>query len=93
MSPAATRAVIAEFAQTPPARGVDEKRLAVLTARERQVVQLVAQGLTNEEIGVRLYMSPATARTHISRAVSKLGLRDRAQLVVVAFETGLARLT
>jgi DNA-binding NarL/FixJ family response regulator len=93
LSPAATRAVIAKFAETPPARGVDEKRLAVLTAREREVVQLVALGLTNEEIGERLYMSPATARTHISRAVNKLNIRDRAHLVVVAFETGLARLT
>lgn len=92
LSPMATRAVIAEFVDTPPARRTDEARLAVLTAREREVVQLVAAGLTNAEIGGRLFMSPATARTHVSRAIGKLNVRDRAQLVVVAFETGLAQL-
>jgi len=91
LSPAATRALIAGFVESPPARRTDEARLAVLTPREREVVQLVAAGLTNEEIGGRLAMSPATARTHVGRAVSKLAVRDRAHLVVVAYETGLAQ--
>jgi DNA-binding CsgD family transcriptional regulator len=68
---------------------VDPERLAVLTEREREVMALVAQGLTNEEIGQRLFMSPATAKTHVSRAMLKLGARDRAQLVVLAYQTGL----
>ena len=91
LSPAATRAVIAGFVEAPPARRTDEARLSVLTTREREVVRLVAAGLTNDEIGERLSMSPATARTHVSRAVGKLGVRDRAHLVVVAYETGLAQ--
>jgi DNA-binding NarL/FixJ family response regulator len=61
----------------------------VLTDRERQVLALVGRGLSNDEIGAALYLSPATARTHVSHAMVKLGARDRAQLVVVAYETGL----
>lgn len=91
LSPSATKALIAEFVDTPPRRH-DPARLDALTERERDVVRLVATGLTNEQIGERLHMSPATARTHISRAIGKLGLRDRTQLVVVAYETGLAEL-
>ena len=64
---------------------------ATLTDREREVVTLVAEGLTNDEIARRLIMSPATAKTHVSRAMIKLGARDRAQLVVFAYETGLVR--
>jgi DNA-binding NarL/FixJ family response regulator len=60
-----------------------------LTEREREVLALVAQGLSNDEIAARLYLSPPTAKTHVSRATSKLGARDRAQLVVTAYETGL----
>jgi DNA-binding NarL/FixJ family response regulator len=91
LSAAATRALIAEFLDAPPrARRGTEPRLAVLTQREREVVRLVAEGLTNEEIGERLFISPATARTHISRAIGKLEVRDRAHLIVLAYETGLA---
>ena len=63
----------------------------LLTEREREVVALVAEGLSNDEIAERLFMSSATARTHVSRAMIKVGARDRAQLVVFAYETGLAR--
>src|SRR3981081_2479568 len=62
-----------------------------LTSREREVMALVAEGLTNAEIGERLFMSPATARTHVSRILTKLGARDRTQLVVMAYESGLVR--
>jgi DNA-binding NarL/FixJ family response regulator len=68
---------------------VDERTLEPLTEREREVVSLVARGLSNAEIGQELYISPATAKTHVSRAMMKLAARDRAQLVVIAFETGL----
>ena len=65
--------------------------LSELTSREREVMTLVAEGLTNAEIGTRLFMSPATARTHVSRILTKLGARDRTQLVVLAYESGLVR--
>jgi DNA-binding NarL/FixJ family response regulator len=90
ISPSMTRRLVEEFAaraRNPhPARELD-----VLTEREREVMCLVARGMTNDEIARDLYMSPATARTHVSRAMTKLGARDRAQLVVFAYETGLAR--
>jgi DNA-binding NarL/FixJ family response regulator len=90
LSPRLTRRLIAEFAtrarQPKPAYQLD-----VLTERERQVMALVAGGLTNHEIAGRLMMSPATARTHVSRAMTKLGARDRTQLAVFAYETGLVR--
>jgi DNA-binding NarL/FixJ family response regulator len=89
LSPSTTRRLIQEFAtraKEPPARGLEG-----LTDREREVVALVAEGLSNEEIAARLFMSPATAKTHVSRAMGKLGARDRAQLVVLAYESGLAR--
>ncbi|HEY2669031.1 MAG TPA: response regulator transcription factor [Rugosimonospora sp.] len=90
LSPSVTRRVIAEFAARPGRRTVDHAaRLALLTDREREVVSLVARGLSNEEIAGRLYMSPATAKTHLNRAMSKLGARDRAQVVVLAYESGL----
>jgi DNA-binding NarL/FixJ family response regulator len=63
--------------------------VAVLTAREREVVRLVADGLSNDEIAARLVVSAATARTHVSRAITKLHARDRAQLVVFAYQSGL----
>ena len=65
--------------------------MAALTEREREVVGLVAHGLTNEEIAGRLVVSPLTAKTHVSRAMTKAGVRDRAQLVVLAYETGLVQ--
>jgi DNA-binding NarL/FixJ family response regulator len=91
MSPAVTRRLIAEFAARPELRTVDMSALADVTEREREVVALVAGGLSNEEIAAELYISPATARTHVSRAMIKLNARDRAQLVVLAYESGLIR--
>ena len=90
ISPSMTRKLVAEFAaRAKEPRAANE--LDVLTERERQVMKLVADGLTNHEIAEKLYMSPATTRTHVSRAMTKLGVRDRAQLVVLAYETGLVR--
>lgn len=89
LSPSVTRRLVAEFAahaKTPAAVSLPD-----LTAREREVMSLVAEGLTNAEIGERLFMSPATARTHVSRILTKLGARDRTQLVVLAYESGLVR--
>jgi DNA-binding NarL/FixJ family response regulator len=90
LSPSVTRRVIEEFAsrakEPPPSGPLDE-----LTEREREVMALVAGGLSNEEIATRLVVSPATAKTHVSRAMVKLGARDRAQLVVLAYEHGLVR--
>jgi DNA-binding NarL/FixJ family response regulator len=90
LSPTVTRRVIGQFAARPAAQRVDAAAVDVLTERERQVVALVAEGLSNEEIAQRLVVSPATARTHVSRAMVKLRVRDRAQLVVFAFQSGLA---
>jgi DNA-binding NarL/FixJ family response regulator len=89
LSPSVTRRLIAEFAARAAPRRADPERLAPLTEREREVMALVGGGLSNGEIARRLFMSPATAKTHVSRAMAKLGARDRAQLVVLAFETGL----
>jgi DNA-binding NarL/FixJ family response regulator len=90
LSPRVTRRLIGEFARRArPARSVRE--LDLLTAREREIVALVAEGLSNDEIAARLVVSPATAKTHVSRAMVKLAARDRAQLVVLAYETGLVR--
>jgi DNA-binding NarL/FixJ family response regulator len=90
LSPRVTRRLIAEFvgrARTPaPPRALDQ-----LTDREREVMALVGAGLSNDEIAARLVVSPATAKTHVSRAMIKLGARDRAQLVVFAYEAGLVR--
>ncbi|ORA28666.1 response regulator transcription factor [Mycobacterium aquaticum] len=89
LSPSVTRRLVAEFAahaKTPAAPALPD-----LTSREREVMTLVAEGLSNAEIGERLFMSPATARTHVSRILMKLGARDRTQLVVMAYESGLVR--
>jgi DNA-binding NarL/FixJ family response regulator len=90
LSPSVTRRLIAEFAnrarKPPKSREIDE-----LTQREREVMALAAEGLSNDEIAARLFLSPLTAKTHVSRAMVKLGARDRAQLVVFAYETGLVR--
>lgn len=90
LSPGVTRRLIAEFAarSKEPAAAED---LARLTEREREVMALVGIGLSNEEIARRLVVSPLTAKTHVSRAMVKLGARDRAQLVVLAYESGLVR--
>jgi DNA-binding NarL/FixJ family response regulator len=87
LAPSVTQRVIDAFASRPSASAPE--RLRVLTDRERDVLELVGQGLSNEEIAERLYMSRLTAKTHVSRILSKLSVRDRAQLVVVAYETGL----
>ncbi|MEU0581812.1 response regulator transcription factor [Streptomyces griseoincarnatus] len=90
LSPGVTRRLIAEFAarsKGPAAAGA----LSELTGREREVMALVGLGLTNEEIARRLVVSPLTAKTHVSRTMVKLGARDRAQLVVLAYESGLVR--
>ena len=94
LSPSVTRRVIGEFA-TPGALGrppaTPPAQLEQLTDREREVMVLVAEGLSNDEIAARLVISPATAKTHVSRTMVKLGARDRAQLVVYAYEAGLIR--
>jgi RNA polymerase sigma factor (sigma-70 family) len=90
LAPSVTRTLIREFAQQSPRPVRLHPQLDHLTDREREVVTLVAEGLNNEEIAERLGMSPATARTHVSRAMIKLGARDRAQLVVFAYQSGLA---
>jgi DNA-binding NarL/FixJ family response regulator len=84
-----TRRLIAEFARRPGPAPVTPAALDVLTDREREVLALVAQGLSNGEIATHLVVSPATSKTHVSRLLTKLGARDRAQLVAVAYETGL----
>jgi DNA-binding NarL/FixJ family response regulator len=89
LSPGVTRRLITEFASQAGHRPVRPERLDPLTDREREVMALVAAGLGNADIGRRLFMSPATAKTHVSRAMMKLGVHDRAQLVVLAYETGL----
>jgi DNA-binding NarL/FixJ family response regulator len=90
ISPSMTKKLVAEFAKRAREPG-PAVQLGLVTEREREVMALVASGLGNDEIAQRLYMSPATVRTHVSRAMSKLGARDRAQLVVMAYETGLVR--
>ncbi|MFF0003396.1 response regulator [Streptomyces tibetensis] len=92
LSPAATKGLIARFLSQPSPGGLaDPERLAMLTPRERQVMQLVATGLSNDEIAERLFVTPVTVKTHANRAMAKLGARDRAQLVVMAYESGLVR--
>jgi DNA-binding NarL/FixJ family response regulator len=90
LSPGVTRRLIAEFAartrEARPVRGMND-----LTERERQVLALIAAGLSNEEIAGQIYVSPSTVTTHAARAMMKLGARDRAQLVVLAYEAGLVR--
>src|SRR5690606_32261338 len=88
LSPSVTRRVVDAFAGG-AVSPKDPSRLDGLTDREREVLELVGRGLSNDEIAERLYMSPLTAKTHVSRIMTKLGARDRAQLVVVAYETGL----
>jgi DNA-binding NarL/FixJ family response regulator len=89
LAPRITRRLISQFTSHRAVAKAGEERLAQLTSRERQVLALVGQGLSNDEIGAELFLSPATARTHVSRAMVKLGARDRAQLVVIAYQTGL----
>ena len=88
LSPGATRSLVEAYATHAKPSSL-APGLSVLTDREREVMQLVAVGLTNAEIAARLFVSPLTTKTHVSRAMIKLGARDRAQLVVFAYETGL----
>ncbi len=90
LSPSVTRRVIGEFATGPRRRAAPHPQIRTLTAREAEVAGLVAEGLSNDEIADRLFLSPATVRTHVSRAMVKLQARDRAQLVVFAVQSGLA---
>jgi DNA-binding NarL/FixJ family response regulator len=96
VAPSTTRRLLDRFAPMLPgapderSRARDEE-LARLTAREREVMVLVAQGLSNGEIAARLVLSEATVKTHVGRILTKLGLRDRVQVVVLAYETGLVR--
>ncbi|CAN5598963.1 response regulator transcription factor [soil metagenome] len=93
LSPRATTALVGRFLAQPRdgAPGDADASLDVLTDREREIVALVAHGLSNDEIAARLYLSPLTAKTHVNRSMTKLGARDRAQLVVLAYQSGLVR--
>ncbi len=94
LSPQATQTLITQFLSRPelePLPEADPAPLAGLTDREQEVLVLVAHGLSNDEIAERLYVSPLTAKTHVNRAMTKLGIRDRAQLVVLAYQRGIVR--
>jgi DNA-binding NarL/FixJ family response regulator len=100
LAPQVTRRLIEAYVDTPPATPdpyggsaapADDPRLAGLTPREREILGLVGRGMSNHEIAEQLVVSPLTAKTHVSRLFTKLDVRDRAQLVVLAYETGLAR--
>jgi DNA-binding NarL/FixJ family response regulator len=91
LAPAVTRRLIEDFVRRPPPGDPAPARLAALTDREREVLALIARGLTNSEIAGRLYVSGATVKTHVNRILSKLDVRDRVQAVVLAYETGLVR--
>lgn len=89
LAPSVTRRLVREFASRPEVRRAHPDRLNVLTERELEVMSAVAQGLSNDEIAHKLFISPTTAKTHVSRVMMKLAARDRAQLVVMAYESGL----
>jgi len=89
LSPSVTRRLVREFVSRSPRSVKPHPQLSTLTDREREVLALVAEGLNNDEIADRLVISPATARTHVSRTMLKLGARDRAQLVVFAYQSGV----
>jgi DNA-binding NarL/FixJ family response regulator len=89
LSPGITRRLIADIAARGPSRPSAHPALSELTDREREIMTLVAHGLSNDEIAGKLFLSPLTVKTHVSRAMLKLGARDRAQLVVIAYQSGL----
>jgi DNA-binding NarL/FixJ family response regulator len=92
LSPRATQALITQFLDQPArVTGPAATVLDLLTDREREIAALVAEGLSNDEIAERLFVSPLTAKTHVNRAMTKLGARDRAQLVMIAYQSGLVR--
>ena len=90
LSPRATRALLERFSDT-GAVGLDANTLDVLTDREREMTALAAHGLSNDDIAARAFLSPLTVKTHLNRAMMKLHVRDRAQLVVLAYQAGLVR--
>jgi DNA-binding NarL/FixJ family response regulator len=89
LAPAVTRRLVERFVRRPPADAVREQEFSDLTDRELEVLTLIARGLSNAEIGEQLFLSEATVKTHVTRILSKLGLRDRVQAVVRAYESGL----
>jgi DNA-binding NarL/FixJ family response regulator len=91
LSPKATQALLAEFATAGTGPAIPADRLTDLTTREREMMTLAAHGLSNDQIAERLFLSPLTVKTHINRAMMKLAVRDRAQLVVLAYQSGLVR--
>ncbi|UBU17238.1 response regulator [Nonomuraea gerenzanensis] len=91
IAPAITKRLITEFARLGPPRPVTGRRLDELTERETEVLSLVAQALSNQEIAEKLFVAEQTVKTHVGRVLMKLGLRDRAQAIVFAYETGLVR--
>jgi DNA-binding NarL/FixJ family response regulator len=91
LSPKATQALLAEFATAGTGPAIPADRLADLTTREREMMTLAAHGLSNDQIAERLFLSPLTVKTHVNRAMMKLAVRDRAQLVVLAYQSGLVR--
>ncbi|MEU7895503.1 response regulator transcription factor [Nonomuraea sp. NPDC049152] len=90
LAPTVTSRLIAEFTSRPAAAAVSAERLAVLTTREQETLALIARGLSNAEIAAEMVLSEHTVKTHVSNVLTKLGLRDRVQAVIVAYETGLA---
>ena len=91
LSPKATQALLAEFATAGTGAAIPESVLDELTTREREMMALAAHGLSNDDIAKRLFLSPLTVKTHVNRAMMKLAVRDRAQLVALAYQTGLVR--
>jgi DNA-binding NarL/FixJ family response regulator len=91
LAPSITRRLVEEFVKGPPPGRLVPPELAELTAREREVLVLVARGLSNGEIAAQLFLSEATVKTHVNRILSKLDLRDRVQAVVLAYESGIVR--
>jgi DNA-binding NarL/FixJ family response regulator len=89
LAPTITRRLISEFTRRPRPGHIPVPELAMITGREREVLTLIGHGLTNQEIAEHLHISPATARTHVGHLLTKLTARDRAQLVIAAYETGL----
>ena len=89
LAPSVTRRLIQEFSKQPNPKRVTPQSLTILTEREREVLTLVARGMSNDDIADHLVVSPATAKTHVSRVMSKLDAHDRAQLVILAYESGL----
>ncbi len=89
LAPSVTRRVIADFTRRPPGTGTSPTTLSMLTSCETEVLKLIAHDMSNAEIGAALSIAPETAKTHVKRILAKLGLRDRAQAVVTAYESGL----